>query len=363
MAERPLRIAMISYYLPSGSKIGVGYQAHELANELSRRGHAVDMFSSCPPVDGASYGHHRIVLLGAGRTFRFAFALRKIDFSGYDVLHAHGDDYWLWRRRVPAHIRTVHGSCFEEALRIRGTKERLRMLLLGFSEVLASLVADQTAVVSPETRRWLPWVRQVIPNGVDTRRFRPDPARRRSYPVVLFVGTWNGRKRGSQLAQIFAAQVRPRVENAELWMVARDAPADAGEGVRILGELSDVELVDAYQRAWVFCLPSSYEGFGIPYVEAMASRLPVVATRNVGARYVTVEGRYGVLTDLSSLGTCLTEVLLDEGFRKHMADDALQAVDRFSLHRVVDRYVALYHSVLAVNLNTGDIGQSVGLCR
>lgn len=39
-----LRIAMISYYLPSESKIGVGYQVHELANELARRGHQVDVF-------------------------------------------------------------------------------------------------------------------------------------------------------------------------------------------------------------------------------------------------------------------------------------------------------------------------------
>ena len=41
---------MISYYLPSGSKIGVGYQVHELATELVRRGHSVDVFSECPPV-------------------------------------------------------------------------------------------------------------------------------------------------------------------------------------------------------------------------------------------------------------------------------------------------------------------------
>ena len=47
-----LRIAMISYYLPSESKIGVGYQVHELANELARRGHHVDVFSPCAPVEG-----------------------------------------------------------------------------------------------------------------------------------------------------------------------------------------------------------------------------------------------------------------------------------------------------------------------
>ena len=39
--DDPLRIAMISYYLPSESKIGVGYQVHALATELAARGHEV----------------------------------------------------------------------------------------------------------------------------------------------------------------------------------------------------------------------------------------------------------------------------------------------------------------------------------
>ena len=121
---------MISYYLPSGSKIGVGHQVHQLANEMVDRGHEVEVFSECPPVDGARYGHARIELSGSLRTFRFAMALRRVDFDKYDVLHAHGDDYWLWRRRARAHVRTLHGSCFEEALRIRGAIARLRMLAL-----------------------------------------------------------------------------------------------------------------------------------------------------------------------------------------------------------------------------------------
>ncbi|GAB3611863.1 hypothetical protein GCM10027415_02030 [Humibacter ginsengisoli] len=339
-----MRIAVISYYLPSGSKIGVGYQVHELATELTRRGHHVDVFSECPPVEGAIYGHRRIALSGPMRTFRFALELRKVDFSSYDVLHAHGDDYWLWKRRVPRHIRTIHGSCFEEALHIKGFGERLRMVALGFSEVLASLVADRTVVVSPRTRRWTPWVRRVIPNGVDDRRFRPDPSRRAKKPTILFVGTWGNRKRGGDLAEAFQQYVLPAVPDARLEMVCRDAPADPGEGIHVLGGLSDAELVEAYQRAWLFCLPSDYEGFGIPYAEAMASGVPVVATPNIGARYVTDDGRAGVLAPLDRLGQVLRELLADDERSAELSRSGLRRAKTFSLERIVDQYESLYRA-------------------
>jgi glycosyltransferase involved in cell wall biosynthesis len=338
----PLRIAMVSYYLPSGSKIGVGYQVHELATELTRRGHHVDVYSECPPVPGAIYGHRHIAVTGRFRTFRFAAELRKVDFRGYDVLHAHGDDYWLWKRRAPRHIRTMHGSCFSEALRVPGAANRIRMVLLGVSEIVATLVADQTVLVSPGTRRWYPWVREVIPNGVDTTRFAPGPPGPASDPTVLFVGTWQNRKRGRDLAEAFSRDVLPALPNARLEMVCRDAPDNPGRGIHVLGELSDADLAAAYRRAWVFCLPSSYEGFGIPYAEAMATGIPVLATPNVGARYVTDNGRVGRLTRLEHLGAALLSLLRDGVERDRLSRAALDRAGEFSLARVADQYEALY---------------------
>ncbi|WP_369671576.1 hypothetical protein, partial [Enterococcus faecium] len=92
------------------------------------------------------------------------------------------------------------------------------MLLLGVSEVIASIVADQSVVVSPQTRRWTPWVRHVIPNGVDTTRFRPEPRRSATQPTVLFVGTWENRKRGRDLALAFQREVLPHIPDARLEM-------------------------------------------------------------------------------------------------------------------------------------------------
>jgi glycosyltransferase involved in cell wall biosynthesis len=295
----PLRIAMTTYYLPSDSKIGVGFQAHYMANAMTRRGHRVTMFSPCPRCDDALYEHRQVDVGRHLRTFYFAWQFRHADFSAFDVLHAHGDDYWLWRRRVPCHVKTMHGSCLEEARNIPQFKEKIRMIALAAGEMLGSIVADRCIAVSHNTTRSYRWIDQVIPNGVDLTRFRPG-GQKEPVPTILFVGTYRNRKRGKMLMEIFLRQIRPAVPDAELWMVCEDAPAEPG--VTVFGKVPLDRLSELYRRAWVFCLPSSYEGFGVPYIEAMASGTPVVATPNVGAREVLDDGKYGVIAPPAELG-------------------------------------------------------------
>jgi phosphatidylinositol alpha-mannosyltransferase len=337
-ATARLRIAMISYYLPSGSKIGVGYQVHALANQMTLRGHDVTVFSSCGASEDALYRTVTVPLSGSNRTFKFALRLRQVDWRSFDVLHAHGDNYWLWRRRTAVHVRTVHGSCLSEAIRIRGARERLRMVALGLSELLGTVVADEAVAVSNNTRNWMPWVKTVIPNGVDLSRFYP--GERSKDPSVLFVGTYLQRKRGKLLAEIFERDVLSRLPDAQLWMVADDAP-DL-RGATVFGRLPDAELAELYRRAWVFCLPSTYEGFGIPYIEAMASGCPIVATPNAGAVEVTEGGRYGVIVNERELGPVLVRLLLSADARADLATTGLGRAKNYSLTDVAAAYESLY---------------------
>jgi phosphatidylinositol alpha-mannosyltransferase len=336
----PLRIAMTSYYLPSTSKIGVGYQVHAMANGLADRGHEVTVFSASPGSDGARYRTVTLPSPRGLRTFAFAFSVRKLDLSQFDVFHAHGDDYWMWRSRGLVHVRTMHGSCFEEALRVPGAKEKIRMLALGLSETLASLVADRTVLVSPQTRRWMPWVRKVIPNGVDETLFTPSPEPKDPRPTILFVGTYLNRKRGALLMEIFQNEIRPAVPDAQLVMVCSDAPE--APGVVRTGRISDADLVAWYQRSWVFCLPSTYEGFGIPYAEALMSGLPVVASPNPGARYVLGDSEAGTIAEDAELGRHLIRLLTDHQARTSAGNAAVRRAQEFSLHRVLTRYEELY---------------------
>ncbi|MCU1459941.1 MAG: glycosyltransferase family 1 protein [Acidimicrobiales bacterium] len=312
--------------------------AHRLAQVMVERGHAVTMFSPCVRPDDAIYAHKHVPIEGSLRSFRWMAGLRKQDLSDFDILHTNGDDHVRAGLRTPARVRTLHGSCFAEALHIRGTKERLRMLALGAAEVGGSIWSEEVVAVSEHTRTIYPWVKRVIPNGVDLRRFFPGG--KEPDPTILFVGTYERRKRGRLLMKAFHDEVLPAVPDARLWMVCSDAPQ--APRVEVLGRLDDAALADRYRRAWLFCLPSSYEGFGVPYIEAMASGTAVVATPNPGAREVLRDGRHGAIVRDDDLGVRLKGLLMSSTERDDLSRAGVERAREFAWDYVASEYESVY---------------------
>lgn len=341
-----MRIALIQSFLPSRSPGGVGHFTHQFANELVKRGHEVCVFSYHPRPEGACYAvrvlrlpfEERSLPGKLARLYWFGVVVARQDFSRFDIVHAQGDSHFLWGRRVPL-VRTFSGSSLEEARHAGSLKRALMFLSIYPCELLAALGADACVAISRNTCRTIPGIQQVIPQGVDLELFRPGGSKS-ARPSILFVGHLRNRKRGQMLLDVFTHQVRPRLPEAELWLVC-DERVEA-PGVRSFGRVALEQLVELYRQAWVFCLPSAYEGFGRPYIEALACGTPVVATPNPGALEVLEGGRYGVIVSPAGLGRALVDLLQDSERRRRLAEAGLAWVLQFGWARVVEAYEALY---------------------
>jgi len=179
----------------------------------------------------------------------------------------------------------------------------------------------------------------VIPNGVDLTEFHPGEKSER--PSLLFVGTMGGRKRGAMLLKLFEKVIRPAIPTAEFWAVCED-PIEEGNGVSWFGRVDAGRLAELYRKAWVFCLPSTYEGFGVPYIEAMASGTAVVATPNPGAHEVIGGGKWGVITDDSSLADEIVRILGHPELRQRLEAAGLDRARDFDWDTVCQSYERLF---------------------
>lgn len=341
-----MKIALFHTTLPEpGRKLGgVEVAVHRLANELARHpGDEVTLFSLTPKPETALYRHVQLFerypwlrANRAARLFLLPFLLNTLRLDGFDVLHLHGDD-WFFFRRGTASVRTLHGSALKEARSATSVKRRLAQYVIFPLEHLSTRLATVPLAVGPETAA-LYGITHLADNGVDPGLFRPGA--KAEDPTVLFVGTWAGRKRGAFLFRTFTEYVAPRMPEARLLMVSDHCPEH--EQVDFVRFPSDEALAALYRRAWVFAYPSVYEGFGIPYVEAMASGTAVLCSANDGAQYVLDGGTYGIITEDRAFGEQLLRLLRDESERRRLEEEGTRRAAQFSWAAVAARHRAVY---------------------
>ena len=332
---------------------GVEVAVHRLANALVRIGNAVTVYSSTDAPDQRLYDHeqllasrpmthqHRLV-----RLFVLPALLNSMSFNDPDVLHLHGDDWFFVSRPAPT-VRTFHGSAWEEASSAESWLRRLEQLFIYPLEHAADQMATLSAAIGAKTARIYDTAHRVD-NGVDLDRFHPGP--KTDDPSILFVGTWGGRKRGRFLYETFVEDVLPEVPSATLYMVADQCPDH--DRVRFFPRPSDEKLAALYRQAWVFAYPSVYEGFGIPYLEAMASGTAVLCTPNDGADYVLDEGAYGVLSDDDGFGRHLLRLLQDDEHRDAFVHRGLDRAQSFSWIEVAKQHEQIYRKAVDASLST-----------
>lgn len=233
---------------------------------------------------------------------------------------------------------------------------------------------DRVIATSPQAASYLDVPATVIMHGVDCTAFRPtddkDALRRAlGLPIdACLIGCF-GRIRAQKGVDLMVdAALALMPERPDLHMVftgrvtddqkeflagqqVRLAAAGLLDRVRFLGELGWDDVARHYQALDLFCAPARWEGFGLTPLEAMASGVPVVATR-VGAFEALI--REGVTGSLVPPGdaAALTEAIrawIDDRPRLAAAGPVARAHVEAN-HRIegeADRIVAIYREMLA----------------
>jgi glycosyltransferase involved in cell wall biosynthesis len=178
-------------------------------------------------------------------------------------------------------------------------------------------------------------------------------------PYFLFLGTLEPRKNlirlltaYSHLSDSIKDQATLVIAGGKGWggIDINDTVDDLGlaKYVRILGYVDESILATLYAHALFLAMPSLYEGFGLPLVEAMVRGTPVLTSNN--SSMPEVAGNAGLLIDpldTQSIKNGLEELISNHNFREALADNARANVTRFNWDNAAKQLVSVFETAIA----------------
>jgi glycosyltransferase involved in cell wall biosynthesis len=286
----------------------------ELGAALARREHEVVHFSSAwKPRDGVDAGVRTVQIRRRfERPYRHEadFALRllpRLALGRFDAVHSLG------------HFDALASIV---AARLRRDGRQTVITDLGLPDPaywsergpihsrVATAVATGVGVYSAMSRLAVDYLSRnygrgdgvVVPGGVALERFHP-AERRNEQPAILFSGVISERRKGVPVLLEALPLIAAAEPEIELWLSGpgdpapwlAEAPDEALPHVRRLG-LGDIDRQhERYGRAWVTCLPSMYDSFGMALVESLACGTPIVASTHGAPQELVRAGVTGEL--------------------------------------------------------------------
>lgn len=267
-----------------------------------------------------------------------------------DVNHITGDVHYLtYFLKKQKTVLTIHDCVGLE--RLHGVRRSIfRFFWYWLPEKRSTIIT----VVSESTKRDLlkhlkcdPNKIRVVQNCVSSA-FRPFPAAFNSHrPVILQVGA-DENKNLLRLAQALDGipchlRIVGRLGSRQI-EVLQYHRIEYSNVFRISNE----EMVQEYRNCDMLVFASTYEGFGLPILEANATGRPLV-TSNISSM-PEVAGNAACLVDpfnFESIRSGILKVIQDAGYREELIQNGFKNVERFAPEKIAEEYVKLYKEIVA----------------
>ena len=380
-------------FLPVPPDKGGSVELHTyyLSSELAKLGNEIHYVTSINPgvsvqkgvilhklpwIPFAFHGDYvqTLTSFAVGGFFAFAKAVEAIDSSEYDVVHVHGHIPGIGLiplKRKSTFVFTAHNPNPWMVRSFSQIKQAFRQVSFKCIELRIVKSFDCVIAVGECLKEELvhrfeinPGKINVIPNGVDTQFFRPNIVNSRDVlakyhlpaEYVLFVGRLVEQKGLHFLLKAIKDTRIPVVVvgGGPLYSNLKELcrRLEIERQVHFVGGVPLADLRKLYSQANLFVIPSIAEGFpgGLVALEAMASGLPVIASRTHGIESVIHDGFNGFLFnvgDAEGLRSILVRLFDDVELAKRMGVYSRKiAEDQFSWSRIAEKTQVLYENLL-----------------
>lgn len=280
-----------------------------------------------------------IHIASRGSTLRKVILAEMVARAGRPlVLHAHGSEFDLFHRRLPAAVRRNVNRTLQRANVFITLSSQWRDFYVEECEISPSQIV-------------------VLPNPV---RVPPDVPERSGRPHVQFLhlGRLGERKGGYDLVDAFAALPEGLRNRARL-VLAGDGEVEAvRKRAEPLGDRVEVHSwIDAKERdrllaqSDVFALPSRAEGVPMALLEAMASALPCITSPVGGIPDVFRDGIDGTLVtpgNIDEIRHAMEKLIVDDGARQAAGRNARERARAFDVHVYARRLADIYQRIAPV---------------